>query len=57
MLKSYLWSALFAILLFPGGVHAQISDGVVRLAISNDQGGPYADIGGPGVCLGGTSGR
>ena len=51
MLKSYLWSALFAILLFPGGVHAQISDGVVRLAVSNDQGGPYADIGGQGSVL------
>jgi branched-chain amino acid transport system substrate-binding protein len=28
--------------------HAQITDGVIKIAVLNDQSGLYADIGGPG---------
>jgi branched-chain amino acid transport system substrate-binding protein len=31
-----------------GAAHAQISDGIVRIGVLNDQSGLYADLGGPG---------
>ena len=31
-----------------GGAHAQISDGVVKIGVMNDQSGTYADLAGPG---------
>ena len=31
-----------------GGTHAQMSDGVVRIGVMNDQSGTYADLAGPG---------
>ena len=30
------------------GAHAQISDGVVKIGVMNDQTGTYADLAGPG---------
>src|SRR5262245_53231303 len=40
-------AALFFVL-FAGTAHAQISDGVIKIGVLNDQAGPYADITGPG---------
>jgi len=37
-----------AVLASAGPVHAQISDGVVKIGVMNDQSGTYADISGPG---------
>jgi branched-chain amino acid transport system substrate-binding protein len=34
--------------LFAAGVHAQYSDGVIRIGVMNDQSGTYADLAGPG---------
>ncbi len=31
-----------------GGAHAQISDGVIKIGVMNDQSGTYADLAGPG---------
>src|SRR5512146_2559732 len=40
---------LFAMLnLAPGEVDAQISDGVVKIGVLNDESGPYAAFAGPG---------
>jgi branched-chain amino acid transport system substrate-binding protein len=42
-------SALVAVVALGGGVaHAQISDGVVKIGVLNDQSGPYADLAGQG---------
>jgi len=42
-------AALLAVLaLSPGPVYAQISDGVVKIGILNDESGPYAALAGPG---------
>ncbi len=42
-------SALVAVLALGAGVaQAQISDGVVKIGVLNDQSGPYADLAGPG---------
>ena len=41
-------SALAAIGLGVPAAFAQISDGVVRIGVLNDQSGLYADLGGPG---------
>jgi branched-chain amino acid transport system substrate-binding protein len=37
-----------ALALAAGGAHAQISDGVVKIGVMNDQSGTYADLAGPG---------
>ena len=37
-----------ALVLSAGAAHAQISDGVVKIGVLNDQSGPYADLAGPG---------
>jgi branched-chain amino acid transport system substrate-binding protein len=37
-----------ALALLAGGAHAQISDGVIRIGVMNDQSGTYADLAGPG---------
>ncbi|TMH45037.1 MAG: ABC transporter substrate-binding protein [Betaproteobacteria bacterium] len=39
---------LAAVALAVGPAHAQISDGVVKIGVLNDQSGAYADISGPG---------
>src|SRR2546426_9187861 len=39
---------LAAVALAVGPAHAQISDGVVKIGVLNDQSGAYADITGPG---------
>ena len=38
-------------LALPGPAHAQISDGVVKLGVLNDQSGPFSALGGPGSAL------
>jgi branched-chain amino acid transport system substrate-binding protein len=43
-----LGSTLVATALFASGAIAQISDGVVKIGVLNDQSGLYADLGGPG---------
>jgi len=40
--------ALIAVVLLVGTAEAQISDGVVKIGILNDQSGTYADLAGPG---------
>src|SRR5262245_53409662 len=46
-LKSSL--GVFAALAFAAaGAHAQISDGVIKIGVMNDQSGTYADLSGPG---------
>ena len=40
--------ALVALALLTGTAHAQISDGIIKIGVLNDQAGPYADITGPG---------
>ena len=43
------FALLFALLsLAPAQVDAQISDGVVKIGILNDESGPYAPFAGPG---------
>lgn len=37
-----------ALMLAIGAAHAQISDGVVKIGVMNDQSGTYADLAGPG---------
>ncbi len=37
-----------ALVLVAGTAHAQISDGIVKIGVLNDQSGPYADLAGPG---------
>ena len=41
-------SFLATLALAAGGAHAQISDGVVKIGVMNDQSGTYADLAGPG---------
>ncbi len=40
--------AALLVLALVGPAHAQISDGVVKIGVLNDQSGPYADLAGPG---------
>jgi branched-chain amino acid transport system substrate-binding protein len=40
--------ALFTVAALAGTAHAQISDGIVKIGVMNDQSGTYADIAGPG---------
>src|SRR5689334_13056516 len=44
-------SALLATSLFASSARAQISDGVVKIGVLNDQSGLYADLGGPGSVI------
>src|SRR5688500_20223159 len=37
-----------ALALAAGAAHAQISDGVIKIGVMNDQSGTYADLAGPG---------
>jgi branched-chain amino acid transport system substrate-binding protein len=39
---------LAALALAASGAHAQISDGVIKIGVMNDQSGTYADLAGPG---------
>jgi branched-chain amino acid transport system substrate-binding protein len=48
-LKTLVASAALA--LAAGGAHAQISGGVVKIGVLNDQSGLYADLGGPGSVI------
>jgi len=41
-------SAAVALALAAGATHAQVSDGVVKIGVLNDQSSLYADVGGPG---------
>jgi branched-chain amino acid transport system substrate-binding protein len=48
-MKRKLWSTLIAAAFAGvGAAHAQISDGVVKIGVMNDQSGTYADLAGPG---------
>lgn len=40
--------AAAAVAALAGAAHAQISDGVIRIGVMNDQSGTYADLAGPG---------
>ena len=40
--------ALIALFLLAGTAQAQISDGVIKIGVVNDQSGTYADLAGPG---------
>ena len=40
--------ALISAMIGAAGVHAQVSDDLVRIGVLNDQSGLYADLGGPG---------
>ncbi len=39
---------LAAVVLATGPAHAQVSDGVIKIGVMNDQSGTYADLAGPG---------
>ena len=47
-LKKLGLSLAVALALAAGGTHAQISDGVIKIGVMNDQSGTYADLAGPG---------
>lgn len=51
MLKRHLAGVAVAAALASGSVWAQVSDGVVRIGVLNDQSGVYADVGGPGSVI------
>src|SRR6195256_3877598 len=42
---------LAALALAAGAAHAQISDGVIKVGVMNDQSGTYADLAGPGSVI------
>jgi branched-chain amino acid transport system substrate-binding protein len=44
-----LWTTAAAVGLLAGTAQAEISDGVVKIGVLNDQSGIYADLGGPGA--------
>jgi branched-chain amino acid transport system substrate-binding protein len=44
-------SLVAALALATAPAHAQISDGVIKIGVLNDQSGPYADITGPGSAV------
>lgn len=48
MLRKYATGIAAALALAAGGAHAQISDGVIKIGVMNDQSGTYADLAGPG---------
>ena len=41
-------SFVVALALAVGAAHAQISDGVIKIGVMNDQSGTYSDLAGPG---------
>jgi len=47
-IKRRCWCLAAAIALAAGAAHAQMSDGVVKIGVLNDQSGTYADLAGPG---------
>ena len=47
-LKKLGLSLAAALALAAGGAYAQISDGVIKIGVMNDQSGTYADLAGPG---------
>src|SRR5687768_18436386 len=47
-MSSRLSLVVFAALALAGAAHAQISDGVIKIGVMNDQSGTYADLAGPG---------
>jgi len=49
--SSIVLAGAFAAALFAGGASAQISDGVVKIAITNDQSGIYSEAGGYGAVI------
>ncbi|MGA0597702.1 ABC transporter substrate-binding protein [Enterovirga sp. CN4-39] len=51
MLKGWKIIPLLAAVALSTGAQAQISDGVVRIGVLNDQSGPYVDLAGPGSVL------
>jgi branched-chain amino acid transport system substrate-binding protein len=48
MLRKHAIGIAAALALVAGGAHAQISDGVIKIGVMNDQSGTYADLAGPG---------
>src|SRR5687767_15357020 len=48
MLNRPSWMIAAALALSSGLAQAQISDGVIRIGVMNDQSGTYADLAGPG---------
>ncbi len=48
MLMRRLVLTLAAVIVAAGPAHAEISDGVVKIGVMNDQSGTYADLAGPG---------
>src|SRR5262245_39482534 len=51
MSLKYRIALLAAIALAAGGVRAQMSDGVIKIGVMNDQSGTYADLAGPGSVI------
>ena len=49
MKRSLSLAATFALAI--GSAHAQISDGVIKIGVMNDQSGTYADLAGPGSVI------
>jgi branched-chain amino acid transport system substrate-binding protein len=50
MIKRSMIAALAAVLT-AGAAHAQVSDGIVKIGVLNDQSGTYADLAGPGSVI------
>ena len=48
MLRKHAIGIAAALVLATGAAHAQISDGVIKIGVMNDQSGTYADLAGPG---------
>jgi len=48
MLRKHAIGIAAALALAAGAAHAQISDGVIKIGVMNDQSGTYADLAGPG---------
>ncbi len=48
MLRQHAIGIAAALALAAGAAHAQISDGVIKIGVMNDQSGTYADLAGPG---------
>jgi branched-chain amino acid transport system substrate-binding protein len=48
MIRKHAAGIAAALALAAGAAHAQISDGVIKIGVMNDQSGTYADLAGPG---------
>ena len=48
MLRQHAIAIAAVLALAAGAAHAQISDGVIKIGVMNDQSGTYADLAGPG---------